>query len=211
LDTIKRHGKATLILLLVLLLLSLIPDTAPPPKNLNNACSIFKAYPRWYWDTKQAQKKWGVPISVQLAIIDHESHFEAKAQTEHKHFLGLPLPWTHISSARGYAQALDSTWALYQKDTEDYFESRASFKSATQFIGWFSKRAHSQASINEGDTTQLYLAYHEGIAGYMQASYNKKPWLLKVAQNVGLQAHHYRAELEQCQSSLPKDSWRMYW
>ncbi len=32
--------------------------TLPPPRNVNNICSIFKQYPEWYRDAQDVQRRW---------------------------------------------------------------------------------------------------------------------------------------------------------
>src|ERR1044071_4459787 len=87
----------------ILLALSLLLGFSKPPKNTENICRIFKTNPTWYWKAKQTENKWGVPIPVQMAIINQESHFNAEAKAH--------------SSAYGFSQALKKTWASYQRST----------------------------------------------------------------------------------------------
>jgi hypothetical protein len=54
--------------------------TVAPPKNSDNICATFRENDEWYEDAKQSSEKWGVPISVQMAIMHQESHFVADAQ-----------------------------------------------------------------------------------------------------------------------------------
>lgn len=207
----KKNLTAIVITLLVLLLLSFIPYTNLPPHNSNNACAIFKQYPRWYWDTLHVQEQYGIPISVQLAIIKQESNFHAAALTRHHHLLGITLPWTHISSAKGYAQILDSTWEEYKKSTHHYYANRDSFNTAVHFIGWYAQRISVETGISNNNARDLYLAYHEGIKGYNQVSYQSKPWLIKRADQVQKQALRYELQLASCKNSLPKRTWYRYW
>jgi hypothetical protein len=46
------------------------------------------------------------------------------------------------------------------------------------------------------------LAYHEGHVGYSQQSYNKKAWLLRVAQRVQNTAETYALQLRDCREAL---------
>ena len=41
------------------------------------------------------------------------------------------------STAKGYAQALDSTWRSYLQHNNLKQANRSSFASATDFIGWY--------------------------------------------------------------------------
>lgn len=185
------------------------PYTDAPPKNQTNACDIFKEYPRWYWLSQQAETTYRLPISVQLAIIHEESHFKAEVRTKKRELLGI-IPWGHISSARGYTQALDATWARFKRETHRPLARRDSFYDAAQFLGWFSYRAQHELGIVPSDSYHLYLAYHEGIGGYRRGSYRHKPWLLHIARKVQHQASLYRQQLMRCKQALPTHWWE-YW
>ena len=209
--TLKRYTLILLFVITLLWLISLIPHTNTPPRDMNNACHIFKQYPRWYADALKAKKKWHVPMNVELAIIREESHFKALALTPHRKLLGIPLPWTHITSATGYTQAIDGTWDLYSKSTKHYFVDRSSFASATDFIGWFAKMARYKAGIPSNDAYDLYLAYHEGVRGYIEHNYDRKLWLKNIAWQVQRHSEIYKHQLQQCHNSLPQLSWYEYW
>ena len=68
------------------------------------------------------------------------------------------------SSAKGYAQAVNSTWEDYKKETGN-LEQASSFSSSVDFIGWYLSKAPS-ARIQPQEVDKLYLAYHEGYGGY---------------------------------------------
>lgn len=178
----------------------------PPPKNPKNICDVFYQYPKWFWAAKKSREKWGVPISVQLAIIHQESHFRADAKPKRSKLLWF-IPWTRPTSAEGYAQAVNGTWRLYLRDTRRNRASRSSFDSATDFVGWFGYRAHKRLGISRDNAYALYLAYHEGTIGYRQRTYLKKKWLMAVAERVQRRANLYRAQLKSCESHLPKHHW----
>lgn len=178
----------------------------PQPHNVKNICSIFHQYPRWYWTAKRSQDKWGVPVSVQMAIIYQESRFVAKAKPPHEHLLGF-IPWfTHESSSYGYTQALKPTWERYERETGDD-GSRDTFSSATNFIGWFGYRAHRKLGIPRNNAYALYLTYHEGIKGYRDRTYWRKRWLMRVAKKVQRRAEIYQWQLNRCKDSIKKHHW----
>ena len=194
---------ALIILLLTLLLSACAP---PPPHNQLNLCGIFYKYPRWYWYAKQTRKRWGVPISVQMAIMHQESHFRADALPPRKKLLGF-IPWSRQSTAEGYAQAVNHTWEQYLLATHHARANRTSFKSASDFIGWFAYRAHKRVGIPRDNAYELYLAYHEGNIGYQQKTYRRKPWLIRIAHSVQRRADRYRQQLFSCEASIPKHHW----
>ncbi len=184
--------------------------TPPPPYNQQNICSIFRQYPSWYWSSLKTQKKWGVPISVQMAILHQESHFRGGAQPPRRRLLGL-IPWKRPTTAYGYSQALDGTWHRFQQHTKNPSANRSSFGDASNFVGWYANRVHYRLGIPKSSASRLYLAYHEGMGGYSARTYKNKAWLIAVSQKVQRQANLYHNQLLRCQKSLPKKPWWRVW
>lgn len=183
--------------------------TQPRPNNIDNICSIFRQYPQWYADTKHTQKKWGVPIPVQMAIMHQESSFNAQARPPRKWLLGF-IPWKRPSSAYGYPQALNNTWKDYQRQTGNHWGKRHAFEDATDFIGWYSQLADRKLRIQPTNAHDLYLAYHEGVGGYSRRSYLKKPWLLKVANKVAHRSQVYAKQLKTCEAQFNRHHWWLF-
>ena len=199
---------AKVLLLLGVLLLS--GCTPRPPHNINNVCAIFQQYPRWYWDALDSYRRWGVPISIQMAIIRQESHFRGDAAPPRTKLLGF-IPWKRPTSAYGYAQAIDGTWKHYMKSTGNTRNSRTRFADATNFIGWFAQQANKEIGLPKHNAYELYLAFHEGISGYMKKTQNTKPWLIKVAKKVQHNANIYRGQIARCKDKIPKPSiWNLW-
>lgn len=181
--------------------------TTPAPRNVDNICTIFKTYPRWYRDSLDVERRWLVPVPVQMAIVHQESKFDAQARPPRKKLLWI-IPWTRPTTAYGYSQALDGTWAEYRKSPAgSYFARRDSFGDALDFIGWYANDAHKRAGISRSDAYNLYLAYHEGVGGYMRKSYLKKPWLIGVSRKVKLRSQIYASQLSSCKKNLDNDAW----
>ncbi|MEO1724754.1 MAG: lytic transglycosylase, partial [Pseudomonadota bacterium] len=80
-----------------------------PPKAQDNACLIFAERPGWREAIMDSSQRWGTPPHVKMAIIWRESSFRAEARTPRTYALGI-IPTGRVSSAYGYAQAIDSTW-----------------------------------------------------------------------------------------------------
>jgi hypothetical protein len=196
--------------LLPALCFALMACTPPPPKHQTNVCEIFREYPSWYWAALDSQRKWGVPISTQMAIIHQESHFDGKAKPPRGKILWV-IPWSRPTSATGYSQAVNQTWKTYQKETDSHYSSRNEFDAATDFLGWYLERAHKRLGLPKNNTYDMYLAYHEGIGGFSRGSYKKKNWLINVAKKVQRQADTYHYQLVRCQNSLPKKPWYNFW
>jgi hypothetical protein len=164
---------------------------------VNNICNVFKQYPRWYKDALDVQRRWLVPIPVQMAIIHQESKFDARAEPPRTKLLWV-IPWKRPTTAYGYTQALKSTWDLYRQSSGSMWSSRNDFTDGVDFIGWYINQAHRRAGIPRDDAYAQYLAYHEGITGYMRRSYLKKSWLIPVARKVEARARTYKAQLARC-------------
>lgn len=169
----------------------------PTPAQVDNACWLLNDHPAYRRATQHAERKWGVPIGVQLAIIRQESSFNRHARPPRRHILWV-IPWRRVSSARGYTQALDGTWKQYQSETGHHWASRSSIHAATDFVGWYANRANRRAGIPKSDARDLYLAYYEGIGGYLARSYSSKAWLVAVADKVAYRANRYDRQLRSC-------------
>jgi hypothetical protein len=200
----------TIFFLILLGTITLSGCTKAPPNNRKDICLIFRQYPEWYWDSQEVQKHWGVPISVLMAIIYQESRFNATAKPPREKLLWI-IPWFRPTSAYGYSQAVNSTWKRYKSETKHTFVSRDAFGDAADFIGWFANQAHKRAGISKSNAYELYLAYHEGVGGYMRGTQFKKKWLLAVAKKVQRRAWIYRSQLSRCQASLPSKPWWRVW
>lgn len=178
------------------------------PARTNDICDIFLGETDWYEAARDSQHQWGTPIYVMMAIMHQESRFVADAQPERDWFLGfIPLP--RKSSAYGYAQAQDPAWSDYMKQTGSYGADRDDFDDAIDFIGWYTDGSQKRLKLSKWDAYGQYLAYHEGRGGYARRTYNKKPWLKKVATKVKKRSARYNMQLKTCKSKLDDrvDSW----
>ena len=167
------------------------------PRDLDNACAIVAERPEYYKAMKSTQRKWGVPVSVQMATIHQESKFVGNARTPHQFVLGI-IPIGRQSSAYGYSQALDGTWEEYQDAEGGRRARRDRIGDAPDFMGWYMADSERRLGIPRSDARNQYLAYHEGRSGYANGSYNSKAWLVDVANKVAARADRYRAQLQSC-------------
>ncbi len=178
-------------------LLSACGGAKSPPRNLDNACSIVDQRPQYLRAFKRAEDKWGVPVAVQMAVMHQESKFDGDARTPHRYALGV-IPMGRQSSAFGYSQALDGTWAEYQKAEGRWRANRTNIYDATDFMGWYMTQTTRRNGISKSDARNQYLAYHEGHAGYARGSYTRKSWLVRVSANVQDRAYMYDRQLRAC-------------
>jgi hypothetical protein len=191
------------ILIFLLFLLNACSTIETPPKNTHNICAIFIEKTDWLGLSYAAFEKWELPIHVQMAIMQQESHFVADAKPPRAKILGV-VPSVRPTSAYGYAQALDGTWNEYLKSNQLSDANRDSFADACDFTGWYCHVSYQALGISKRDTYNLYLAYHEGNAAYKRKSYLNKPWLLGVAKKVSFNAQQYNQQLEDCRNELER-------
>lgn len=195
-------------LTLIILSLLLASCATTPPRDVNNICRVFSQYPKWYWDAQDVERRWLVPVPVQMAIIHQESKFDGSAQPPRTKLLWV-IPWTRPSTAYGYTQALYTTWQQYKKSQNggSFWASRDVFSDAVDFVGWYANETYKRTRIPRNDAYNLYLAYHEGIGGYQRKSYEAKPWLMGVARKVKARSQLFEAQLNQCRGALSSKPW----
>ena len=172
-------------------------DRSGAPRNLDNACSILDQRPGYLNAFKRTERRWGVPVHVQMATIYQESKFISDARTPFRYSLGV-IPMGRQSSAFGYSQALDGTWDEYRQEPGRRSARRARINDATDFMGWYMNKSRDRNGIPLTDARNQYLAYHEGHTGFARGSYNNKSWLVRVAREVGQRSQSYQFQLTSC-------------
>ena len=183
--------------ILLLLLASCGGGRYSAPRNLDDACAILDERPKYYRAMKAAERRWGIPIHVQMATIHQESKFIGNAKTPHRFVLGI-IPMGRQSTAYGYSQALDGTWEEYQTETRNRSARRDRISDATDFMGWYMNGTTERLGISKWDARSQYLAYHEGRTGFANGSYNSKAWLIDVAAKVQSRSDRYASQLAAC-------------
>lgn len=182
---------------LVLLAASCGGGSGTAPNQLDNACSIVRERPEYLRAFKAVERKYGVPVHVQMATIYQESKFISDARPPYRYAAGV-IPTGRISSAFGYSQALDGTWDEYLDSTGKRRARRDSIRDATDFMGWYMAETTRRLGIPLTDTRNQYLAYHEGRTGYTRGSYRSKGWLVRVAGEVDARSDMYAVQLRSC-------------
>lgn len=187
-------------LMLLMILAACAGRYAPPPRNLDDACSIVTERPSYIKAFRATERKWGVPTHVQMAVIYQESRFDANARTPMTYVLGI-IPMGRKSSAYGYSQALDGTWNEYRRATGRRRAKRDRIRDASDFIGWYMSKSNQRNGIALTNARNQYLAYHEGHTGYARGTYRNKSWLIRVADRVDDRAGKYQAQLAGCRKA----------
>jgi hypothetical protein len=167
------------------------------PRQLDDACAILRERPQYLRAMSATERRWGIPVHVQMATIYQESKFVGNARTPHTFALGV-IPMGRQSTAYGYSQALNGTWEEYQRSAGSRRAKRDDIGDATDFMGWYMDESSRSLGISKDDAEAQYLAYHEGRTGYANQTYLGKPWLVEVAAAVGDRAEMYREQLAYC-------------
>lgn len=182
---------------LLLFLASCVGARFSAPRDLDNACSIARERPKYLRAMQATERKWGIPIAIQMAAIHQESRFVGNARTPQRFVLGI-IPMGRQSTAYGYSQALDGTWEEYQREEGGRRARRDRIEDATDFMGWYMTETRDRLGIPLTDVRNQYLAYHEGRSGYARGTQNGKAWLLAVADRVAARADLYQRQLSTC-------------
>lgn len=168
-----------------------------PPRQALDICAVFSEKAEWRKPAARSEARWGIPVPVLMATMFHESSYRADARPPRRYYLGF-IPGPRPSSAYGYAQALDGTWDEYVERQKRWFASREDFADAVDFIGWYHYGTTRELGMRPDDTLNLYLAYHEGRAGFARNSYLAKPWLVSYTDKVVATEASYREQYAGC-------------
>lgn len=174
---------------------------ASAPSNINNVCRVFDQksgmFENWRTVAQRTETKYGVPVPVLMATLRKESGFQHNAKPPRTMVLGF-IPWKRVSSAYGYSQALDATWAQYQKETGNRMAKRNNFSDAIDFVGWYHSKTSDRFGVARTDAYNLYLAYYFGWTGYGRGDWQAKPGLQRYARQTEKMARDYDSQLQQC-------------
>lgn len=164
-----------------------------PPAQPTDLCAIFKEKPHWIPLAQKSYDRWGIPVELMMAIIFYESSFRANARP-------LDRRGNRLSSAYGYAQAIDGTWRQFQRENNLPRTRRDQFGDAIYFIGWYaSKSMAKNEDLSPYDITSLYVFYHDGWSALPEdGSRDIKNHVLEVASKVYKRTLIYHRQLKNC-------------
>ncbi|MFV8836211.1 lysozyme-like domain containing protein [Aquisalimonas sp.] len=169
-----------------------------PPDRTDNLCHIFDHQPRWYDYARESEERWGLPIATQMAFIRQESSFRHDARPPRTRLLGF-IPWRRPSTAYGFAQAQNPVWGEYQEERGTLFSRRTNMRHALDFVGWYNQNTQDRLGISKNNPRHLYLAYHEGHAGYRRRNWEHNDTLDRAANRVERTAIQYEQQLQACE------------
>ena len=190
--------------LYILTLLFFVTACSSVPKYPQNACKIFSEKYFYLKYTRAASKKWGVPISSILAVINKESSFKRFAKPKRTKLFKI-IPYRRPSSSLGFSQAVNKTWDLYKNENNKPVALRISFKNSSDFIGWYFWKTNKINKVSIKDTRNMYLNYYLGWSAYKNKAYQKDRKAIIFAKSVEKQAKIYKNQLQECKSILKKN------
>lgn len=184
-----------------IVLMLVLGGCASAPSGTANACSIFSQkdgwFNNWYRQAKSVEREYGVPVPILMATVYKESGFRARARPPRRKILGF-IPGKRASTAYGYAQALDGTWAEYKRETGRYSARRADFGDAVRFIGWYHNKSNRTNGIALNDAYNLYLAYYAGHGGYARGTWKNNAGMKNAAAKTASMARTYASQMASC-------------
>ena len=189
--------------LIYLIIFFLLASCSSVPKYPQNACKIFGQKYLWYKSIKKSSETYGAPIHIILAFVNKESGFNRWAKPKRNKLFKI-IPYKRPSSSFGYSQAVNKTWELYKKETDNALALRTRFRDSVLFIGWYMKKTNEINKIPLNDSYRQYLNYYLGWGGYAKKVYKTDKKSIIFAKSVEKQSKIYRNQLRECQKGLNK-------
>ncbi|MCY4094057.1 MAG: transglycosylase SLT domain-containing protein [Gammaproteobacteria bacterium] len=167
------------------------------PSNTENICQIFDEKRSWYRSAARSERKWGIPISIMMAVIYKESSFRATVRPPREKILGF-IPGKRKSSSLGYSQAKEETWNDYIQATKNRTASRTNFADSIDFVGWYLNRAVRHLGVAPSNTEALYASYHVGLSGYQSGAWRDSSTIRNSIATFQRQVQRYERQIRTC-------------
>ncbi|AGF73975.1 hypothetical protein BAnh1_00820 [Bartonella australis AUST/NH1] len=172
-----------------------------PPVYTGDACAVLAQkdgfFDNWRKAAKHAELRHGIPMPIILATINMESGFRYNARPRRTKLFGF-IPWKRPSTAYGYSQALDSTWAMYLRSTGRSFARRTNFADAADFVGWYHNQSVQRNGIRPNDAYRLYLNYYMGHSAYARNGAPPTASIAAAARRMERISKRYDQQLRTC-------------
>ena len=136
-----------------------------------------------------------------LAFVNKESGFNRWAKPRRTKIFKV-IPYKRPSSSFGYSQAVNKTWELYKKETNNSLALRTRFKDSVMFIGWYINKTNKINRVPLNDAYRQYLNYYLGWGSYAKKAYKTDKKAIIYAKSVEKQSKIYRNQLKECQKNL---------
>ena len=195
--------------LIYLIIFFLLASCSSVPKYPQNACKIFGQKYLWYKSIKKSSETYGAPIHIILAFVNKESGFNRWAKPKRNKLFKI-IPYKRPSSSFGYSQAVNKTWELYKKETDNALALRTRFRDSVLFIGWYMKKTNEINKIPLNDSYRQYLNYYLGWGGYAKKVYKTDKKSILFAKSVEKQSKIYKNQLKECQKSLDRKKYIIF-
>lgn len=179
------------------------------PKYPSNACKIFGEKYLWYKHSSKSSKEYGAPIYIILAFVNKESGFNRWAKPKRKKLFKI-VPYKRPSSSFGYSQAVEKTWGLYKKETNNPLALRTRFKDSVMFIGWYISKTNKINKVPLNDPYRQYLNYYLGWGGYAKKVYKTDKNAILFAKSVEKQSKIYKNQLTKCSKNLNRKKYIIF-
>jgi hypothetical protein len=179
------------------------------PKYTSNACKIFSERYLWYKNIKKSSETYGAPVDIILAFVNKESGFNRWAKPKRTKLFKI-IPYKRPSSSFGYSQAVNKTWELYKKETDNPLALRTRFKDSVLFIGWYIKKTNKINKIPLDDSYRQYLNYYLGWGAYKKGVYKTDKNAIIFAKNVEKKSKLYKNQLRECSKNLDKNKYIIF-
>ncbi|MDW6026195.1 transglycosylase SLT domain-containing protein [Mesorhizobium sp. BAC0120] len=174
---------------------------ASAPDHINDICSVFDQrdsfFNNWQTAAERTERKYGITVPVLMATVRKESGFKPHAKPPRTKLLGF-IPWKRPSSAYGFSQALDGTWAQYKLESGNWGARRSNFADAVDFVGWYHSKTVDKYGVAPDDAYRLYLAYYMGWGAYGRGDWKKDAGVQKYARATHEMAQRYAGQLKDC-------------
>ena len=186
-----------------------IASCSSVPKYPSNACKLFGERYLWYQHVKKSSETYGAPIHIILAFVNKESGFNRWAKPKRTKLFKI-IPYKRPSSSFGYSQAVNKTWELYKKETNNSLALRTRFKDSVMFIGWYINKTNKINKIPHDDSYRQYLNYYLGWGNYKNKTYESDKKAIIFAKSVQKQSSIYKHQLRECQKSLDRKKYIIF-
>ena len=105
---------------------------------------------------------------------------------------------------------LSKQWRDYKKENNKPLALRTSYKSSSDFVGWYFYKSNQINNIPLNDIKKLYLNYYLGWSGYKNKTYRTDQKAILLAKKVEKQADKYRIQLKKCQKKVNRKKYIIY-
>lgn len=163
------------------------------------ACEIFRERKDWFGAAEQTERRWGLPVSHQLAFLTEDWDLEhGKVPTKWRPDWTRPdRPPPGINP--GF---FAPTWEQYKSQADRASASPNNIDDTFDFMGWYFATLAPKENISPYDPVAQYILWRHGPDLYRSGEWRRNLWLNGQANRFADRARLYMSDLENC--DLPK-------